>query len=155
VGLLAIPEDGEEEDVSWLKDWAAREVANKKVELADKELDDANQTLSRMTRGAEVWYPVFIKDALKQQTKKKAEELDQMELEFNQKILELLRMHDETMQRDREELDQWREELVQWQEELYQRGEKQLCLLRAGLLCLTSLAAHNWAHWLYALYCAL
>ena len=119
--------------------------------MAEEELDDANQTMSRMTRGAEVWYPVFIKDALEQQTKKKAEEMDQ-------KILKLLTMHDETMQRDREqmhqereELDQRERELDQWGDELCQRGEKQLCLLRVGLLCLTILAVHNWAQWLYDL----
>ena len=33
----ATPEDGEEEDVAWLKEWAAREVTEKKSELADKE----------------------------------------------------------------------------------------------------------------------
>ena len=37
-----------------MQSWATRDVANKKAELADEELDEANQTISRMQRGAEV-----------------------------------------------------------------------------------------------------
>ena len=110
----------------------------------------AQHTISKIAHTGEIMF----RDELYRQVKEKAEELDQRERE----ILKLLLMHDETMQRDREQMHQEREELVQWQEqlgqwgdELCQRGEKQLCLLRVGLLCLTILAAHNWAQWLYDL----
>ena len=45
VGLMVIPEDDEEEDVTWMKEWAARDVANKKVELAEEERDEAEEQL--------------------------------------------------------------------------------------------------------------
>ena len=45
VGLPAIQEDGDEEDVSWMKEWAAREVANKKADMADEGRYEAEEQL--------------------------------------------------------------------------------------------------------------
>jgi hypothetical protein len=45
VGLPVIPEDGEEEEVSWMKEWAAGDVANKEVELVEEERDEAEEQL--------------------------------------------------------------------------------------------------------------
>jgi len=115
-----------------IQSWATRDVANKKAELAEEELDDANQTLSRMTRTGDLLYPIMFKDALHRQAKKKAEELGQMELE----LLKLVRMHDETMQRDRETMQRDREDL---------RKEKQLLILVIWSLVMTIAVVNLWA----------
>ena len=56
----------------------------------------AQHTISKIAHTGEIMF----RDELYRQVKEKAEELDQREL----KLLKLVRMHDETMQRDREDL---------------------------------------------------
>ena len=122
-----------------IQSWATRDVANKKAELAEEELDDANQTISKMTRTGDLLYPIMFKDALHRQAKEKAEELDQREREINQRereMLELVRMHDETMQWDRETIQRDREDL---------RKEKQLLVLVIWSLAMAIAVVNLWA----------
>ena len=116
--------------------WATRDVANKKAELAEEELDDANQTISKMTRTGDLLYPIMFKDALHRQAKEKAEELGQKELEINQKMLKLLLVHDETMQWNRETIQRDREDL---------RKEKQLLVLVIWSLAMAIAVVNLWA----------
>ena len=72
----------------------------------------AQHTISKIAHTGEIMF----RDELYRQVKEKAEELDQRERE----MLELVRMHDETMQWDRETIQRDREDL---------RKEKQLLVL--------------------------
>ena len=64
----------------------------------------AQHTISKIAHTGEIMF----RDELYRQVKEKAEELDQREL----KLLKLVRMHDETMQRDREDLRKEKQQLV-------------------------------------------
>jgi hypothetical protein len=51
VGLLVIPEDGEEEDVSWMEEWAARHEVEEQLEVRrQKALQDKMQLLQRQNK---------------------------------------------------------------------------------------------------------
>ena len=88
----------------------------------------AQHTISKIAHTGEIMF----RDELYRQVKEKAEELDQREL----KLLKLVRMHDETMQRDRETIQRDREDL---------RKEKQLLVLVIWSLAMAIAVVNLWA----------